>query len=128
MRGKSGQTLPLLTPPSPLSGGQGALHPDVFGHGANSAATEADAHRLRVILERSGDHVGRRPTPGGRLQAEMGYGFAAFDMGLLTPYAGTVLAQGVGIRSCPGILSGLPPGGQATQGTFSALLSQGRCP
>ena len=30
----------------------------------------------------------------GRLNAEVGYGFAAFDTGLLTPYAGTVLAGG----------------------------------
>ena len=30
----------------------------------------------------------------GRLAADVGYGFAAFDSGLLTPYAGTVLAAG----------------------------------
>ena len=30
----------------------------------------------------------------GRLHAEVGYGIAAFDTGLLTPYAGTVLAAG----------------------------------
>ena len=33
-------------------------------------------------------------TPAGRLNAEVGYGFAAFDTGLLTPYAGTVLSDG----------------------------------
>lgn len=33
-------------------------------------------------------------TEAGRLQAEVGYGFAAFETGLLTPYAGTVLAEG----------------------------------
>ena len=32
--------------------------------------------------------------PAGRLNAEVGYGFAAFDTGLLTPYAGAVLADG----------------------------------
>ncbi len=30
----------------------------------------------------------------GRLNAEVGYGFAPFDTGLLTPYAGTVLSDG----------------------------------
>ena len=30
----------------------------------------------------------------GQLAADVGYGFPAFDMGLLTPYAGTVLAAG----------------------------------
>ena len=33
-------------------------------------------------------------TPAGRLNAEVGYGFAPFDTGLLTPYAGTVLSDG----------------------------------
>ena len=33
-------------------------------------------------------------TPGSRLTAEVGYGFAPFDTGLLTPYAGTVLSEG----------------------------------
>ena len=37
---------------------------------------------------------GMRPPPAGRLQAEVGYGFAAFARGLLTPYAGTVLTEG----------------------------------
>ena len=37
---------------------------------------------------------GLRPPPAGRLQAEVGYGFAAFARGLLTPYAGTVLTEG----------------------------------
>ena len=37
---------------------------------------------------------GSRPTPTGRLQAEVGYGVAAYDRGLLTPYAGTVLTEG----------------------------------
>ncbi len=32
--------------------------------------------------------------PAGRLNAEVGYGFAPFGTGLLTPYAGTVLAEG----------------------------------
>ena len=35
-----------------------------------------------------------RRAPAGRLNAEVGYGFAAFDTGLLTSYAGTVLAEG----------------------------------
>ena len=30
----------------------------------------------------------------GRLNAEVGYGFAPFESGLVTPYAGTVLADG----------------------------------
>ena len=30
----------------------------------------------------------------GRLNAEVGYGFAPFGTGLLTPYAGTVLSDG----------------------------------
>ena len=33
-------------------------------------------------------------APAGRLNAEVGYGFAAFDTGLLTPYAGAVLSDG----------------------------------
>ena len=37
---------------------------------------------------------GTRQTPAGRLTAEVGYGFAPFDTGLLTPYAGTVLSDG----------------------------------
>ena len=37
---------------------------------------------------------GTRQTPAGRLNAEVGYGFAPFDTGLLTPYAGTVLSDG----------------------------------
>ena len=37
---------------------------------------------------------GSQPTPGGRLNAEVSYGLALFDTGLLTPYAGTVLADG----------------------------------
>ena len=35
-----------------------------------------------------------RQTPAGRLNTEVGYGFAPFDTGLLTPYAGTVLSEG----------------------------------
>ena len=35
-----------------------------------------------------------RRAPAGRLNAEVGYGFTPFDTGLLTPYAGTVLADG----------------------------------
>ena len=35
-----------------------------------------------------------RRAPAGRLNAEVGYCFAAFDTGLLTSYAGTVLAEG----------------------------------
>ena len=37
---------------------------------------------------------GARQTPAGRLAAEVGYGLAAFETGLLTPYAGTVLTDG----------------------------------
>ena len=37
---------------------------------------------------------GTRQTPAGRLTAEVGYGVALFDTGLLTPYAGTVLSDG----------------------------------
>ena len=37
---------------------------------------------------------GARSAPTGRLNAEIGYGFPAFDTGLLTPYAGTVLTAG----------------------------------
>ena len=37
---------------------------------------------------------GTRQTPAGRLNAEVGYGFAPFGAGLLTPYAGTVLSEG----------------------------------
>ena len=37
---------------------------------------------------------GSRPTQAGRVTAEVGYGLALFDTGLLTPYAGTVLADG----------------------------------
>ena len=37
---------------------------------------------------------GQRQQPAGRLTAEVGYGFTLFDTGLLTPYAGTVLADG----------------------------------
>ena len=37
---------------------------------------------------------GNRQTPAGRLNAEVGYGFAPFGTGLLTPYAGTVLSEG----------------------------------
>ncbi|MCY4614576.1 MAG: hypothetical protein OXB94_13285, partial [Nitrospira sp.] len=37
---------------------------------------------------------GTQATPAGQLAADVGYGFAAFDTGLLTPYAGTVLAAG----------------------------------
>ena len=39
---------------------------------------------------------GTQATPAGQLAADVGYGFAAFDTGLLTPYAGTVLAAGAG--------------------------------
>ena len=35
-----------------------------------------------------------RPAQRGQLAADMGYGVAAFDSGLVTPYAGTVLAAG----------------------------------
>ncbi len=35
-----------------------------------------------------------RRAPAGRLNAEVGYGFPAFDTGLLTPYAGTVFTDG----------------------------------
>ena len=35
-----------------------------------------------------------RSAPTGRLNAEVGYGFPAFDTGLLTPYAGTVFTDG----------------------------------
>ena len=35
-----------------------------------------------------------RRAPAGRLNAEVGYGFAPFESGLLTPYAGTVLTGG----------------------------------
>ena len=37
---------------------------------------------------------GTRQSPAGRLTAEVGYGFAPFDTGLLTPYVGTVLSEG----------------------------------
>ena len=38
---------------------------------------------------------GARPTPSGRVAAEVSYGLAApFGSGLVTPYAGTVLAEG----------------------------------
>ena len=37
---------------------------------------------------------GTRRAQAGRLNAEVGYGFAPFDTGLLTPFAGTVLAEG----------------------------------
>ena len=37
---------------------------------------------------------GTRQTQAGRLNAEVGYGFAPFGTGLLTPYAGTVLSDG----------------------------------
>ena len=37
---------------------------------------------------------GSQPTPGGRLAAEVGYGLALWNTGLLTPYAGTVLTDG----------------------------------
>ncbi|MCY4613347.1 MAG: hypothetical protein OXB94_06985, partial [Nitrospira sp.] len=37
---------------------------------------------------------GPQAPPAGQLAADVGYGFAAFDTGLLTPYAGTVLAAG----------------------------------
>ena len=37
-----------------------------------------------------------RSAPTGRLNAEVGYGFPAFDTGLLTPYAGTVFTDGAG--------------------------------
>ena len=37
---------------------------------------------------------GPRGPAAGRLTAEVGYGFAAFDAGLLTPYGGMTLAQG----------------------------------
>ena len=37
---------------------------------------------------------GTQATPAGQLAADVGYGFAAFDTGLLTPYAGTVLSAG----------------------------------
>ena len=41
-------------------------------------------------------------TPVGRLNAEVGYGFAAFDTGLLTPYAGTTLSDGRAHTYCLG--------------------------
>ena len=37
---------------------------------------------------------GRTRAPAGRLNAEVGYGFAPFGTGLLTPYAGAVLSDG----------------------------------
>ena len=37
---------------------------------------------------------GNRQAPTGQLNAEVGYGFAAFGTGLLTPYAGAVLSDG----------------------------------
>ena len=37
---------------------------------------------------------GRRGPPAGQLNAEVSYGLRAFELGLLTPYAGTSLAQG----------------------------------
>ena len=62
--------------------------------------------RLRISLEFTRTHgpediacgalapSGTRRAQAGRLNAEVGYGFAPFDTGLLTPYAGTVLAEG----------------------------------
>ncbi len=37
---------------------------------------------------------GQQGPTAGRLTAEVGYGFPAFDTGLLTPYGGVTLAQG----------------------------------
>ena len=37
---------------------------------------------------------GNRAAPASRLNAEVGYGFAPFGTGFLTPYAGTVLSEG----------------------------------
>ncbi len=38
--------------------------------------------------------AGNQPTPGGRVQADVGYGVPAFGTGLVTPYAGTMLGDG----------------------------------
>ena len=54
---------------------------------------------------------GRGATPGGRLQAELGYGFTAFDTGLVTPYAGTVLAEGADRTYRVGTRLQVPGGG-----------------
>ena len=50
----------------------------------------------------------------GRLNAEVGYGFAPFDTGLLTPYAGTVLSDGAARTYRVG--TRLQLGGQAPRG------------
>ena len=50
-------------------------------------------------------------TPRGRLNADIGYGFAAFGHGLLTPYAGTGLAAGQSRTYRAGALLQMPGSG-----------------
>ncbi len=55
----------------------------------------------------------------GRLAAEVGYGMALYDTGLVTPYAGTILAEGAGRTYRVGTRLQLP--GFGTSGTAMGL-------
>ncbi len=74
------------------------LAPGVGGHGLSLtlsptwgvAASGVDA----LWSQQTATGLGAGARQAGRVNAEMGYGFAAFDAGLLTPYAGTILADG----------------------------------
>ena len=74
----------------PGAGGQGLALTLAPTWGAASSGVEGLWSRQTT----AGLAPNTRRTQAGRLNAEVGYGFAPFDTGLLTPYAGTVLSEG----------------------------------
>ena len=75
---------------APGAGGQGLSLTLAPTWGAASSGVESLWSR-QTTAGLASTNRGRQT---GRVSAEFGYGFPAFDTGLLTPYAGTVLADG----------------------------------
>ena len=76
---------------APGAGGRGLALTLVPAWGATASGVEALWTRQSTAGLAPPDRQGQL---GGRVNAEVGYGFAPFAMGVLTPYAGTVLATG----------------------------------
>ena len=75
---------------APGAGGEGLALTLAPAWGATASGVED----LWTRQTTAGLAPGAGPTQTGRLTAEVGYGFTAFARGLLTPYAGTSLADG----------------------------------
>ena len=75
---------------APGAGGQGVALTLAPAWGATASGVQDLWARQTTASLASG----AGPTQTGRLDAEVGYGLRAFDLGLLTPYAGTSLAGG----------------------------------